>query len=250
MADDNKRSANLTELADVLADNTRTSAMSAMYYRKVVAKVRSKGRVVDTIVALSSASSAGGLVVAQKAWGFSLQPVWILLGAVASIIALLRPIWFKFDDQMDRASGFHKMWLELQEDYLELTEKLRVRGPTQDLVDRAMAMSSRFWRAQKQDEEDPDEVLLAECMGRVKTMLPRSEFWNPNGSTTPALPAPGPEKAPQLPGPAPGPRALTPSTPPPAKVKASKGAAIPVEAPPEPDGAESPEQSKPEKKVP
>lgn len=250
MADDNKKPVNLTELADVLADNARTSAMSAMYYRKVVARVRFKGRVVDTIVALSSASSAGGLIVAQKAWGFSLQPVWIVLGAVASIIALLRPIWFKFDDQMDRASGFHKMWLELQEDYLELTEKLRVRGPTQDLVDRAMAMSSRFWRTQKQDEEDPDETLLAECQGRIKTMLPRSEFWNPNGSTTPALPTPGPEKAPQLPSAAPGPKALTPSTPPPAKTKASKGASAPVEPEPEQDAAEAPEQSKPEKKAP
>jgi hypothetical protein len=177
------------EFVRYLWDQARDAAVYDLYFGDKAASVVARNRQGEIIVAVTA---PGSVISGWALWNFSLPSVatlgtpeiafghylWIALGAVASIIALVKPI-MRPDLTIANYTRLYSEYRSLNRGFAALVRSVQRRGVDADVEDRCEKLEERMTNADQLRPPKINEPLKATCRQKVLAEYPPETLWAP-----------------------------------------------------------------------
>ena len=159
-----------------LYGNLRTAAMNRAYYGNRLEKLRFRIKAWEVMIALGTSSAIASWAFWKESLG---EYAWLALSAVATILAILKPIfnWAKDIERYGKLFAGHG-------DVLFDLERLAQRASATQTFDKAARdrydeVIVRYGKLFAEDDPSPNRKLVESCYEDVKRRYPADRFWLP-----------------------------------------------------------------------
>ena len=154
----------------------RNVCMTRKYYDQKLRSIQRLNLWYEALLALGTSGTVAGWSFWRESTG---QAIWIGLGAVVSVLSIIKPV-IKLSDEVKRLSTLETKYAALQIDFQLLIFDIKSdRGLSQSSRRLYKEICKKMRDIGEREDTHPSEKKLAKLCEQVNREFPPSSFWSP-----------------------------------------------------------------------